>query len=168
MNGSAPNSGLGGLPVGTKCDYIIGNKSVSVIAGAGFSIYVMDADSSVVPPEIAGYFDPLTHIVDMNILSLTLNVGYMYSFVYKERFFLTLGLIPGLSITGGDYLTDERRLTGPHLNLKVSTMNALGYNSNRFYTGLHFIVDGQFTRLEKKRSAEIGHGKAGLFAGYRF
>jgi len=38
----------------------------------------------------------------------------------------------------------------------------------KFFTGFQFLSDAYFSHLEKKLSAEIGHGKLSLFVGYRF
>ena len=140
----------------------------SPIIGASFNMFVINADSSIVPNEVSGYFEPDLHLVDLNILSVSLSFGYMYSFVLKKRFFLTLSLIPGLNINAGDYYTDNRNFNSPSINLKLNSLNAIGYNSSRFFTGFQFLADAYFTRLEKKLSAEIGHGKLSFFIGYRF
>jgi hypothetical protein len=131
-------------------------------------MFVMNADSSIVPNDVSEYFEPDLHLVDLNILSASISFGYMYSFVLKKRFFLTLSLIPGININGGDYYTDNRNFNSPSINLKLNSLNAIGYNSSRFFTGFQFLADAYFTRLEKKISAEIGHGKLSFFIGYRF
>jgi hypothetical protein len=140
----------------------------SPIIGASFNMFVMSADSSIVPDEVSEYFEPDLHLVDLNILSASVSFGYMYTFVYKKRGFLTLSLIPGLNINAGDYYTDHRNFNSPSINLKLNSLNAIGYNSRRFFTGFQFLADAYFTRLEKKLSAEIGHGKLSFFIGYRF
>jgi len=142
----------------------------SIIGGATFSIFIMDSDSSVVPPEIKSDFNPDLYLVDVNILSASINVGYMYSFIYKEHFFLTLSLIPGLVISSGDYLAQSKTREFIHLNLRVklNTMNAIGYNGRRFFTGLSFVADTEYLRIEKESNIEVGHGVASFFVGYRF
>lgn len=140
----------------------------STIIGASFSMFVMDADSSIVPPEISSSYEPNLHLLDLNVLSLAVSLGYMYSFVYKEHFFLTLSLIPGINLNSGDYLTEARNMISPNFNFKLNTMNAIGYNGRKFFTGIHFLADGFFSRVDKKLTAEIGHGKASFFVGYRF
>lgn len=140
----------------------------SPILGAGFNMFVMDADSSIVPTEIADYFEPGLHLKDLNVLSASISLGYMYTFVYKEHFFLTLSLIPGINLNGGDFFTDSRNYIAPHINLKLNSMNAIGYNGRRFFVGFNLLADSFFSRLEKKLVAEIGHGKLSFFVGYRF
>ena len=92
----------------------------------------------------------------------------MYSFVLKKRFFLTLSLIPGINISSGDYYTDTRQYSPLSIHLKLNSKNAIGYNSKKFFTGFQFNADAYFSNFEKKALAEIGHGKACLFIGYRF
>ncbi len=140
----------------------------SPIIGATFNIFVMDADSSVIPAEISEYFSPDLYFTDLNVLSASISLGYMYSFVYKKRFFLTLSLIPGLNISAGDFYTVDRNYYNPTINLKVNSRNAIGYNSIKFFTGIQFVGNSYFSRLDKKLLAEIGHGKLSLFIGYRF
>ena len=140
----------------------------SPIVGASFNIFVMDADSSIVPKEAYEYFNPNLYLTDLNIISASLSFGYMYSFVYRKRFFLTLSLIPGINISSGDYYTDTRNYSPLSIHLKLNSRNAIGYNSIKFFTGFQFLADAYFSSFEKKILAEIGHGKFSLFVGYRF
>ena len=68
----------------------------------------------------------------------------------------------------GDYYTDERKYYAPRINLKLNSMNAIGYNSMKFFTGFQFMANAYFSRIENKLTTEIGHGKASFFVGYRF
>jgi hypothetical protein len=140
----------------------------SPIIGAGLNVFVMDADSSIVPDDVAESFVPNAYLVDLNLISGNISFGYMYSFVYKKRFFITLGLIPGLNIYAGDFHTATREYLSPRIHLKINSMNAIGYNSMKFFTGFQFLGDTYFSRLDKKLTAEIGHGKISFFVGYRF
>jgi hypothetical protein len=140
----------------------------SPIIGAGFNLFVMDADSSIVPQEASEYFDPNLHLTDLNIISASFSLGYMYSFVYKKRFFLTLGLIPGINISSGDYHTETRQYSPLSIHFKLNSRNAIGYNSSKFFAGFQFITDMYLSSFEKKSWAQIGHGKLSLFIGYRF
>lgn len=140
----------------------------SPILGASFNSFVMDADSSIVPPEAYTSFDPILHMRDLNILSVSVSLGYMYTFVYKRHYFLTLSIIPGININGGDFYTDIRNYKSPGFNFKINTMNAIGYNSKKYFVGFNLSADSFYTRLDKKQSVEIGHGKFSFFVGYRF
>ncbi len=140
----------------------------SMIIGASFSFFIMDADSSVVPPEVMDQFDKKLYLRDFNVLSLGLNLGYMYSLVYREHFFLSAGLIPAISYIAGDYLTISRNTLTSNISFKVKTIGAIGYNGRRIFTGFLFLRDTFSARIDKKLSMQIGHGKLSFFVGYRF
>ena len=140
----------------------------SVIGGFGFSLNIMDADSSVIPQELSNDFSEKLHLRDLNTINLTANAGYMYSFVYKEHFFLTLGLIPGLTISYGDYWTHERQRLKLNLSYNIKTMNAIGYNGEKIYGGFQLVSDALYIKIDKKNYTQTSHGKLSLFIGYRF
>jgi len=140
----------------------------SFIGGASFYLFIMDADSSIIPPEASNSFDENLYLRDLNTISVAVSFGYMYSFVYKEQFFLTLGLIPGINLNFGDYLTDYRSSFNPNASFKINTLNSIGYNGGSFFGGFQFIGDYFDVRIDKKMRTLIGHGRAGFFVGYRF
>lgn len=140
----------------------------SPVLGASFNMFEMDADSSIIPAEVSGYFDPQLQMNDLSIISVAISFGYMYTYVYKKHYFLTLSLIPGINLNGGDYFTSTRNYVSPNVNLKINSMNAIGYNGRKFFAGFSLVADGFFSKLEKKLSVEIGHGKLNVFVGYRF
>ncbi|MEZ5194960.1 MAG: DUF4421 domain-containing protein [Bacteroidales bacterium] len=140
----------------------------SPVLGVSYNMFEMDADSSIIPIEVSGYFDPQLQMSDLSIISVALSFGYMYTYVYKKHYFLTLSLIPGINFNGGDYFTTTRNYISPNFNLKLNSMNAIGYNGRRFFAGFSLVADGFFSRLEKKLSVEIGSGKLNIFVGYRF
>ena len=140
----------------------------SIIGGLGFSLNIMDADSSVIPPELSNDFNDELHLKDLNSINLTANIGYMYSFVYKEHFFLTLGLIPGLTISFGDYWTNARQRLKINFSYNIKTMNAIGYNGEKIYGGFQLVSDALYIKIDKKNYTQTAHGKLSLFIGYRF
>ncbi len=66
----------------------------SSVVGVGFHMYILDADSSLIPVELGNQSDQNLNFSELNVVSLTAHFGYIYSFVIKGRFFITLGLIP--------------------------------------------------------------------------
>ena len=140
----------------------------SMIFGASFAFFTMDADSSIVPVEYTDFFDPALQITDLSVISLAVNFGYMYTFVYKEHFFLTLGIIPGLSFNMGDYNTDSRDLFKWNVSYKIKTMNAIGYNSEKYFAGMQLVGDWNNVMLQKKLHSLFNQGSLKLFVGYRF
>ena len=113
-------------------------------------------------------FGPSLHIRDLNNLSLGINIGYMYTFVLKENYFITLSAIPGVIYNNGDYSVDARVELPRQLNGRIKTMNSIGYNSRRFFTGINFEAEGYWIKIDDKQRAEISHGSGSFFVGYRF
>lgn len=140
----------------------------SFVAGIGFSMYALDADSSLIPNELELSSTAWNDFSQWNVVSLTASFGYMYSLIFKERFFITLGLIPGIGISNGDYWTGERIRMKSAFTARVKTMNAIGYNGKRFFTGLQLIAGINYIPLEKELKGSIVEGRSALFLGYRF
>lgn len=138
----------------------------SFLIGGSFKVYTMDADSILSPPQNTLGFDyPVT---DMSNLRFALSFGYMYTFVVKEHFFLTLGFIPEIAFNMGDYQTTYRQTFNNHISFGFRTMNAIGYNGLRFFGGFQLIGDLFAVRIDEQYRMDIGLGKAKLFFGYRF
>ncbi|MCK5105103.1 MAG: DUF4421 family protein [Cyclobacteriaceae bacterium] len=128
----------------------------------------MDGDHSILPEESKPDFNSKLSFGSLNTINLSLEIGYMYSIVFLHNFYITLSAIPGIVIVAGDYKINNRELIGLQPSLRLKTMNAIGYNSRRFYAGIQFTGNAYFTRLDKKAGIEIGHGKGKIFFGYRF
>jgi hypothetical protein len=140
----------------------------SLVLGLSLNYYSMDADSSVVDEQLKNSFDEELHLVDVSAITPSISFGYVYSFVLKQKFFLTLGLIPGLNLAYGDSKADFRELINWHLSYKVKTMNAIGYNSRKFFASLQLVSDLNNLHLENKRDAFFTNGSLKLYVGYRF
>lgn len=140
----------------------------SLIAGFGYDMYTLNADSSMVPSYLQDEFNFTLQYTDLNTLNLSLKFGYMYSFVPWESYFLTLGLIPGINLNTGDYYIAERELINTHLALNMKIIAALGYNGKRVFTGAQLIGDGFDIKLNNNSKTLIGRGKLKIYFGYRF
>lgn len=140
----------------------------SLLTGAGFNIYTMDSDSSVVPIEVQDSFDEKLHLNGINSISLSIYGGYMYTFVWKENFYATVSLIPGLGLSMGDFQTQYREPFDTHLFMSLTTMNSIGYNSRKIFGGIQLLGDIYNIRIDQKLKTEVGRGKTKLFIGYRF
>jgi hypothetical protein len=140
----------------------------SFLFGARFHIYNMDADSSAVPLDAQGYFNKRLHLTDVVASSIGINTGYMYTYVWNKNFYVTLSLIPGIALNVGDSKTDFKQPFNNHVSVGLSTTNAIGYNSERFFWGIQAIGDLYNVRIDKKQYLKQGHGKFKFYVGYRF
>jgi hypothetical protein len=140
----------------------------SFLIGAAFNMFNVVADSSIVPIEVQNNFNQNLFLRDLNSTSLAVNFGYMYTFVWKEHFYITASLIPGIGLNMGDYQNDTRQPYHTHAFLAFGTMNTIGYNSRKLFGGIMFVSDAYNTRIEKEQIIVNGHGKIRLFLGMRF
>lgn len=140
----------------------------SFLAGGGFHMYIMDADSTVIPPDTELFSETRSYFTQMNIASLFASFGYMHTISLGEHFFVTLSLIPGLGVKSGDYRIDELVPIEPSFMFRTKSMNAFGYNSRRFFMGIQLIANHVYMPLEKNLRCSILEGRASLYVGYRF
>jgi hypothetical protein len=140
----------------------------SVLLGARFNLFTMDADSSIVPVTANAYFDDKLHLTSVFSSSIGINIGYMYTFVWRKNFYATVGLIPGLAIVLGDYKTDFKTPLNTQLSVGTATMNAIGYNSRKFFGGIQAIGDIYSFNIDKKLNFIQSQGKFKFHVGYRF
>ncbi len=140
----------------------------SLIGGANFVFFVLDGDSSIIPPSQDINFGQELQIQDLNVIGLATNWGYIHTFSWWKKFFLTLSIMPGISLNAGDYYSDQRNFISPHITFSTKTMNALGYNSRRLFGGFRFLGDVFAVRTEKRQNILISRGRFKFFAGWRF
>jgi hypothetical protein len=143
----------------------------SPIIGATFGIFTMAADSSILPFQAQNAFRPNAQISDFSLMNTALNFGYMYTFVYKSHYFISIGLIPGINFNAGDYFdesTEQRRIIPLNAHAKITSLNSIGYNGRKFFGGLTFTLDATFARMASQLTETTGRGMINLFVGYRF
>jgi hypothetical protein len=140
----------------------------SIITGVNLALFVMAGDSIIIPVKVQADFDPQIHLIDLNSLNMTLQIGYMYTFSIKQHFFITLGLIPGIVLNSGNYRADSRQPINLNGSWALSTMNAIGYNGNNFFGGIQYSGNIYNVRIAKKLSIDTNQGNFKLIFGYRF
>lgn len=140
----------------------------SVVAGASFTMNILDGDSTLIPQEFYNDFDEKLLFNDLNTTTLGVNIGYMYSFVWKEQLFLTLGFIPGPNFVSGDYRTTSRQFLGLGVFPKYQILSSLGFAKRRYFIAIQFISNSDYIRFGKKLRVELGKGRTTFVVGYRF
>lgn len=138
----------------------------SLLFGASFKMFTMNADSSLAPTQSAALSE--FPIIDVHNIRLGIKVGYMYTFTFLDGYFITISAIPELGYNKGDFSTGYRTAFSNHFSLGYTTMNAFGYNGKRFYSGVQIISDGFAIRLDDDYRIQVGNGKMKFFVGYRF
>ncbi len=113
----------------------------SLIVGGEMFLAGIKGDSSLIPTNMADTaFLREEHYYKTGIYSVAANVGYAYTFVLKEHFFLSLSVTGGL---GGNITSlflengDVSRKVG--LQFSNTVRASLGYNSSRYFAGIHYV-----------------------------
>lgn len=112
-----------------------------IAGGSVYGVYVR-ADSSVVPGGLkATDFFNNEHFSNTHIYSVAADGGYAHTFVLQKHFFVTLSLTGGI---GANYTILENTGTAAiddkwGLQLNTTLRCAAGYNSERYFAGIHFV-----------------------------
>ena len=96
---------------------------------------------------VGGYIPPSGFLEDnpfnqVDIMNVGINGGYAYTFVSKEKLFLSLSTVFGIS---GGYNQVHHTASSVTTNMGISagftnsTRISLGYNTKRYYVGLSYI-----------------------------
>lgn len=140
----------------------------SVIAGAGFNLYTINGDSSIIPLDAVKDINPSLMYDDMMALNLSVKLGYMYTHVLKGNYFVSLGAIPGIGYTIGDYRVNTRESLSKNLTWNFKGLATVGYNADVMFYGLQYILDVNTIKQDYNARTMIGGGKISVLIGYRF
>ena len=94
-----------------------------------------------------------------NNLELGIGPGYIYTFVLKERFYASLGLLPGIGLINtklttrfadGNDISNQRNLA-----FRWNGRGAIGYNGHAFFTGFYINYAGMV--YEQQNTTAVNH-----------
>ncbi len=130
----------------------------SFLLGTFASLFAMRADYDIVPAYSSKIFNENLHLVSATTLNFGISVGYIYTFVIKTNYFVTLSFVPGFAIGASAGTTDRNKT---HFNpVKVESKSlarlSLGYNSNKYYYGFLFVNDN-YTSSNKEKNMGVNY-----------
>lgn len=109
----------------------------SLIAGIFSQLDMVRTDQGFIPPGIADTIQTSFDLKSFNTLAIGLTVGYLYTWVISEHFFLNIGATPGfglqtirLETLEGNYSTKNAPAA------QLAARGAFGYDSKLFYAGI--------------------------------
>lgn len=145
-------------------------SSGSWLLGTYFNYFTMNADSTIVPIQVRDAFNPEVDFRGTRWTSFGVSGGYAHTFVYKHKMFLSMALAIGLGpeirktpATNG-MPEDVESKAGSFIALRA----ALGYNTERFYTGLAIIAAGSGEGDKKEAFLQRSVNNIRIFIGKRF
>lgn len=142
----------------------------SLVAGVNAFYNRLSADSSFVPTNIND--TDFYRGVNWNrngYFAFGANVGYIFTWVVHQNFFINLGLVVGTALGNTSiYPIDEPKQT--KLKLKATLLNdfGMGYNSERFYIGFNYsnFLSSSPSPIENTNMS-ISSGKIAFIIAYR-
>lgn len=136
---------------------------ILLLSASRFSI---NADSVLIPDNVAEDFGNLSSMVGGRFITISVLPGYAYNLVFRDLFV-------NLNATGGvglqhqklDLENDSRAKYAiePKFNFRA----ALGYDNERFFAGASFLLQRSTINMDGMRINNIA-GNYKFFVGYRF
>ncbi len=141
----------------------------SFISGVYFSVYGINADYSVIPFEIKSKFGNDTNLTSASSVNLGIAAGYSYTFIIKKQFFITLSVVPGLSLNSNTRTENNVQIyDGAKLAVRTQTRFAMGYNNKKYYAGMSAVSDNFSFNNPDNAVVNYNYGNIKIFAGKRF
>ena len=110
----------------------------SWVIGGFLTYQLIRADSSLVPMVLQKDFSPESNLLRLNTLALGIEAGYMQTFVFRNHFFTSFTIRPGVSVllqqSSAESQTSESHLRVGWGGVASATV---GYSSDVFYGGLY-------------------------------
>lgn len=136
----------------------------SMVIGGSFANFNFAADSSIIPNS---ELFVAQSIRSGNFLSFAGNFGYSHTFVWKKHLYASMSAIAGPGLSSWSYLIDDASGNkGIRPSIRFGGRFSLGYNSERFFTGISAVFD-QFTIFFNDNNIQYTYGNVRLFIGYR-
>ncbi len=109
----------------------------SITAGIFSQMDIAQTDNGFIPAEVSDSLGVNFDLRSFRTAAIGLTVGYLYTWVISEHFFLNVGLTPGF----GNQTIQLEKLDGTKSTknepaAQLSARGALGYDSRYFYAGI--------------------------------
>ncbi|MCP4521428.1 MAG: DUF4421 domain-containing protein [Cytophagales bacterium] len=136
----------------------------SALLMAGLEWDMFEADSNIIPQQAIMFPELSEEVTYGNFISLAVGGGYGVNFIHKKKYFCTLiGTIGPTFQWQKTNSSDGEFTLGLHYNARA----AIGYNGDRWISGLSYVQDFQNYNFDNVfADFEKHHFK--LFVGYRF
>lgn len=127
-------------------------------------------DSLVVPSFAQSDFSEKSKFSNIVALNFGLSIGYVYTFVILDNFFITLGVVPGIGLQTYSAYNNSGILIDNKNGFGISTVGrfSLGYSKNRFYTALSGVSGSNNLFNKNETAINFGYSNIRFTIGYRF
>lgn len=130
----------------TRAAYIQTERQIkssgSPVIAPAFIHLGLNADSSLIPSALLENFPNKINegIIKGKFTTVGISAGYSYTFVFFKYFYVNLSFLPGLYYHWYNYETDVDNIKSSAINVLWTGRSAIGYNSDKFYTGISGVL----------------------------
>jgi hypothetical protein len=102
---------------------------------AGFDSNYLKAEDPIIPVEVRSLYGEQQNVKEARFLTTSLLGGYAHTFEW-EGFFINAKVLLGTGFQRQSYSYDDTRKRDADQSFKQSVNFALGYNGEKFYSGI--------------------------------
>jgi hypothetical protein len=145
-------------------------RAGSLLLGGYAFINGATADSIVVPHFATENYSEKGVFSNIVAINIGVSIGYIYTFVFWKRYFITLGFVPGFGLQTYSAYNTEGVLVDNKNGMGVSTVGraSLGYNKKRFYAAISGVTGSNNLFNKNQTAINFGYGNVRFTVGYRF
>jgi len=139
----------------------------SLLYGGHLSLYGVSSDSYLVPGLLWDAYPTYDSLVNLSTISVGFSMGYAYTYVFFEKFYLhaTLLLGVGLQFAEGDNGAGEQVFIQAKPSGRSHIRLAMGVNNEDYYYGISLVSDNYPVKNEIQSSFIYRYGKIRFFYG---
>ena len=120
----------------------------SFLMNGDLSVINIKGDSCIIPAPQNQYYGKLKGLTSTTFLSFVVSAGYTYNFVIRKRFFINPMLYTGIGTQIRSFQADSGSVSAASFFILMNIKLSLGYNGDRFFTGL--VFDGTSYFMDSK------------------
>ena len=139
----------------------------SWMAGTSYSQFEMDSADGLVPIQLQAQYGGDATIESGRFSTASVTVGYGYTWVFAEKYYVGLVFMAGTGYQARSYVTGAGRIQNYGRVEKIDGRFGLGYNGDTFFIGAHSTGDTTSFKTETiKITTDLLNFQ--LFMGFRF
>ncbi len=128
--------------------------------------FQMKADSAIYGKSYEPVYGSSTAVSEFDNFTIGISPGYTYTLVMKNLF-MNGSFSAGPAFRNTDYVVRDVRYSSTGVDAFVDFRGSIGYNSERFFTGVTFVSQSRTVKIDETRFASTSSTFRFLI-GYRF
>jgi len=128
--------------------------------------FQMKADSALYGKSYESLYGKNTAVSEFETFTIGISPGYTHTLVAKNLF-INGSLSLGPAFRNTDYVVNDIRYSSAGVDAFVDFRGAVGYNGERFFSGLSFVAQSRTVRIDETRFISVS-STVKFLVGYRF